>query len=50
MLYTKLKFNEHDGDIKRMFTYTPMLLLVNEHSVQLDRDLGVCRRDNEIPI
>jgi methyl-accepting chemotaxis protein len=35
--------NEHDGEIKRMFTSTSMLLLVNEHSAQLDRALGKCR-------
>jgi hypothetical protein len=29
--------NEHDGEIKRMFTSTSMLLVVNEHSAQLDR-------------
>jgi ferritin-like metal-binding protein YciE len=32
--------NEHYGEIKRMFTSTSMLLLVNEHSAQLDRALG----------
>jgi hypothetical protein len=42
--------NEHDGEIKRMFTSTSMLLLVNEHSAQLDRALGECRRDYEILI
>jgi hypothetical protein len=35
---------------KRMFTSTSMLLLVNEHSAQLDRALGECRRDYEILI
>jgi hypothetical protein len=35
--------NEHDGEIERMFTSTSMLLLVNEHSTQLDRALDECR-------
>jgi hypothetical protein len=42
--------NEHDGEIKRMFTSTSMLLLVNEHSAQLDGALGECRLDYEILI
>jgi hypothetical protein len=42
--------NEHDGEIKRMFTSASMLLVVNEHSAQLDRALGECRRDYEILI
>jgi methyl-accepting chemotaxis protein len=41
--------NEHVGEIKRMFTSTSMLL-VNEHSAQLDRAVGECRRDYEILI
>ena len=42
--------NERDGKIKRMFTSTSMLLVVNEHSAQLDRALGECRWDYEILI
>jgi len=29
--------NERDGEIKEMFTGTPMLLTVNEHNMQLER-------------
>jgi hypothetical protein len=39
--------NEHDGEIKKMFTSSSMLLVVNEHAAQLDRALGECRRDYE---
>jgi hypothetical protein len=42
--------NEDDGEIKRMFTSTSMLLAVNEHSAQVHRALGECRRDYEILI
>jgi hypothetical protein len=42
--------NEHYGEIKKLFTSTSMLLLVNEHSAQLDRALGECRRDYKILI
>jgi hypothetical protein len=39
---TKFYLNEHDGEIKRMFIYTPILCLVNEHSAYLDRAFGEC--------
>jgi hypothetical protein len=42
--------NEHDGEIKKMFTSSPLLLVVNEHAAQLDRALGKCGRDYEIII
>jgi hypothetical protein len=42
--------NEHDGEIKRMFTSTSMLLVLNEHSAQLDQALDECRRDYKILI
>jgi hypothetical protein len=37
---TKFYLNEHDFEIKRMFNYTCMLLLVKENLEQLDRALG----------
>jgi hypothetical protein len=39
--------NEYNGKIKRMFTSTYMLLVVNEHSAQLDRAMSECRRKHE---
>ena len=42
--------NEHDGEIKEMFTGTSMLLTVNEHNMQLERALGECRREYDILI
>lgn len=42
--------NEHDGEIKEMFTGTSMLLMVNEHNMQLERALGECRREYDILI
>ncbi|PNF40795.1 hypothetical protein B7P43_G16722 [Cryptotermes secundus] len=41
---------EHDGEIKGMFTSTSMLLAVNEHSAQVHRALGECKRDYEFLI
>jgi len=37
--------NEYDGKIKEMFTRTSMLLMVNEHNMQLERALSECRRE-----
>ena len=42
--------NEHDGEIKEMFTGTSMLLTVNEHNMQLERALSECRREYDILI
>ena len=42
--------NEHDREIKEMFSGTSMLLAVNEHSMQLERALGECRREYDILI
>jgi len=42
--------NDHDGKIKEMFTGTSMLLMVNEHSMQLERALSECRREYDILI
>jgi len=42
--------NEHDGEIKEMFTATSMLLTVNEHNMQLERALSECRRKYDILI
>ena len=39
-----------DGEVKRMFTSTSMMLIVNEHSMQLNRAIGECRREYEILI
>jgi hypothetical protein len=36
--------NEGDGEVKRMFTATSMLLTVNDHSMQLERAINACRR------
>jgi len=42
--------NEHDGEIKEMFTGTSMLLTVNEHNMQLERALSECRKEYDILI
>ena len=42
--------NKQDGEVKRMFTSTSMMLSVNEHSVQLTRAIIECRREYEILI
>jgi len=42
--------NEHDDEIKEMFTGTSMLLMVNEHNMQLERALDECRREYDILI
>jgi len=42
--------NEHDGEIKEMFTGTSMLLTVNEHNRQLERALDECRKEYNILI
>jgi hypothetical protein len=42
--------NEHDHEIKEMFSGTSMLLAVNEHSMQLERALSECRREYDILI
>ena len=42
--------NKHDGEVKRMFTATSMLLTVNDHSIQLERAINECRREYEILI
>jgi hypothetical protein len=42
--------NERDGEVKRMFTATSMLLTVNDHSMQLERAINECRREYEILI
>jgi hypothetical protein len=40
--------NECNGEVKRMFTATSMLLMVNEHSMQLERAIDECRREYKI--
>jgi hypothetical protein len=47
---TKFRFNIYDCEKKRKFTSTFIVLLVNEHSAQLDRALGEYRRDYKIQI
>jgi hypothetical protein len=42
--------NKQDGEVKRMFTSTSMMLIVNEHSLQLNRAVDECRREYEILI
>jgi len=42
--------NEHDGEIKDMFTGTSMFLTVNEHNMQLERALSECRSEYDILI
>ena len=42
--------NEHDSEIKEMFTGTSMLLTVNEYTMQLDRAVSECRREYDILI
>ena len=37
------RINKGDGKVKRMFTSTSMMLIVNEHSMQLNRALDECR-------
>jgi hypothetical protein len=42
--------NKQDREVKRMFTPTSMMLIVNEHSMQLNRAIGECRREYVILI
>jgi len=42
--------NKQDGEVKRMFTASSMMLTVNEHSMQLNRAIDECRREYEILI
>jgi len=42
--------NEQDGEVKRMFTASSIMLTVNEHSMQLNRAIDECRREYEILI
>ena len=42
--------NEHDSEIKEMFTGTSMLLTVNEYTMQLVRAISECRREYNILI
>jgi hypothetical protein len=42
--------NKQDGEVKRMFTSTSMMLIVNKHSMQLTRAITECRREYEILI
>jgi ribosomal protein L10 len=42
--------NEHDGEIKEMFTGTSILLTVNEHTIQLERAISKCRREYNVLI
>jgi hypothetical protein len=42
--------NKQDGEVKRMFTASSMMLTVNEHSIQLNRATDECRRECEILI
>jgi hypothetical protein len=42
--------NERDGEVRRMFTATSILLTVNDHAMQLERAIDECRREYEILI
>jgi hypothetical protein len=42
--------NKQDGELKRMFAGSFMMLNVNEHSMQLNRAIDECRREYEILI
>ena len=42
--------NEQDGEIKEMFTAYSLLLIINEHAMQLNRAIDECRREYEILI
>ena len=42
--------NKQDGEVKRMFTSSSMMLTVNEHSMQLNRAIDECRTEYEILI
>jgi len=42
--------NEQDGEVKRMFTASSIMLTVNEHSMQLNRAIDERRREYEILI
>jgi dsDNA-specific endonuclease/ATPase MutS2 len=42
--------NEYNGEVKRMFTASSMMLNVNEYSMQLRRAIDECRREYEILI
>jgi len=42
--------NKQDGEVKRMFMASSMMLTVNEHSMQQNRAIDECRREYEILI
>jgi hypothetical protein len=42
--------HKQDGEVKRIFTASSMMLTVNEHSMQLNRAIDECRREYEILI
>jgi hypothetical protein len=42
--------NKQDIEVKRMFTALSRMFTVNEHSMQLNRAIGECRREYEILI
>jgi hypothetical protein len=42
--------NEQDGEVKRMFTASSMMITVDEHAMQLNRAIDECRREFEILI
>jgi hypothetical protein len=42
--------NERDGEIKEVFTGASMLLMLNEHNMQLERALDECRREYNVLI
>ena len=42
--------NKQHGEVKRMFTSISMMLIVNEHSMQITRAIIECRKEYEILI
>jgi hypothetical protein len=42
--------NKQDGEVKRMFTTSFIMLTVSEHSMQINRAIDECRREYEILI
>jgi hypothetical protein len=47
---TAKHINKQDGEVKRMFTASSIMLTVNEYSTQLNRAIDECRREYEILI
>ena len=42
--------NENDGEMKEIFTALSLMLMINEHAMQLNRAIEECRREYKVLI